>query len=465
MGSITDKPQYVAPSMIRHQFSNAMSCIYKAEVPLYSNLLSLVSDVNNSILERDLSLKQHLEETDQFSRLQYERHGAIRLGTASEMATMARFLSVMDMHPVGYYDLSLASLPVHATCFRTLDLDSLNKNPFRLFVSLLRPSLIPEALHSLVGGILSKRAIFSRRTLELIQIAEDQGGLSPAQVSEYISNGLETFKWTRTSTATTTEYQMLKSSSPLLADIVAFPTAHINHLTPRTLDIEAVQAGMKSYGLPMKESIEGPPGDRNCLILLRQTSFKAMEDEVLFLGDGGAGVEGRHCARFGEVEQRGAALTPKGRKLYDDLVGEARARGIGPEMTEAYAKIFARFPDSWDALRKENLAWLRYYIPESRPHGAPGPGADLDTLIAGGWVKYEPITYEDFLPLSAAGIFQSNLGREREGLKSYEPGDDSGDHGRGELVNAIGLDIHDEMVVYRDLQEKSIKECLYNFRP
>lgn len=437
-----------------------MSCIYKAEVPLYSNLLSLVSDVNNSILERDPCLRQHFEETDQLSRLQFERHGAIRLGTASEMATMARFLSVMDMQPVGYYDLSLASLPVHAACFRTLDLDSLNKNPFRLFVSLLRPSLIPEALRSLVDGILSRRAIFSPRTLDLIKIAEEQGGLTPSQVSEYISNGLETFKWTRTSTATEEEYLMLKSSSPLLADIVAFPTAHINHLTPRTLDIEAVQAGMQAYGLPMKESIEGPPGNRACPILLRQTSFKAMEDEVLFLGQEGKDVAGRHCARFGEVEQRGAALTPKGRKLYDDLVGEARSKGIRPEMTAPYSKIFSRFPDSWEALRKEELVWLRYYIPEKKPENSPKPGTNLDALIADGWIKYEPVTYEDFLPLSAAGIFQSNLGKEKEGLKSYEAGDESGDHGRKDLVNAIELDILDEMALYRDLQEKSLRECL-----
>jgi uncharacterized glyoxalase superfamily metalloenzyme YdcJ len=33
---------------------------------------------------------------------------------------------------------------------------------------------------------------------------------------------------------------------------------------------------------------------------------------------------GSHSARFGEIEQRGAALTPKGRALYDRLLNAAR---------------------------------------------------------------------------------------------------------------------------------------------
>lgn len=39
-------------------------------------------------------------------------------------------------------------------------------------------------------------------------------------------------------------------------------------------------------------------------------------------------------------------------------------------------------------------------------------------LIDRGLVQAEPITYEDFLPVSAAGIFQSNLGGEEQ--KQYQ---------------------------------------------
>ena len=41
------------------------------------------------------------------------------------------------------------------------------------------------------------------------------------------------------------------------------------------------------------------------------------------------------------------------------------------------------------------------------------PGDDPQPLIERGWVVAQPITYEDFLPVSAAGIFQSNLGNEK----------------------------------------------------
>ncbi len=40
---------------------------------------------------------------------------------------------------------------------------------------------------------------------------------------------------------------------------------------------------------------------------------------MLFAGQ----KQGTHTARFGEIEQRGVALTPKGRQLYDDLLRNA----------------------------------------------------------------------------------------------------------------------------------------------
>jgi hypothetical protein len=48
---------------------------------------------------------------------------------------------------------------------------------------------------------------------------------------------------------------------------------------------------------------------RRCPILLRQTSFKAISERIRFKHTGS--VSG-HRARFGEIESRGVALTPKG---------------------------------------------------------------------------------------------------------------------------------------------------------
>lgn len=55
------------------------------------------------------------------------------LGTARELATMRRLFAVMGMAPVGYYDLSVAGVPVHSTAFRPVDEAALSRNPFRVF--------------------------------------------------------------------------------------------------------------------------------------------------------------------------------------------------------------------------------------------------------------------------------------------------------------------------------------------
>lgn len=123
---------------IRALFSDAMSAMYRQEVPLYGELVDLVADVN-ARYARDEGAGP-----DASARIAVERHGAIRLGTAQELSTMRRVLAVMGMRPVGYYDLSQAGIPVHATAFRPADAAALEANPFRLFTSLLRPELIED---------------------------------------------------------------------------------------------------------------------------------------------------------------------------------------------------------------------------------------------------------------------------------------------------------------------------------
>ncbi|KAK9770961.1 putative 2-oxoadipate dioxygenase/decarboxylase [Seiridium cardinale] len=460
----------LSPTDIRHKFSIEMSHVYRTEVPLYADLISLVTSVNDDFLASRPVLHENMERTKQLERLHYERHGAIRLGTPEEMGTMTRFLAIMGMQPVGYYDLTQppARLPIHATCFRCLDLDSLSVNPFRLFVSLLCPESISESLRMRAFGILSRRQIFSHRCLELISVAERENGLTPDQANEFIREGLETFKWRGTATVSLSEYQDLQKESPLLADIVAFPGPHINHLTPRTLDIDEVQLRMEEQGIPVKEVIEGPPA-RKCPILLRQTSFKALKEGVYFPVDigcnvlGSAMVPGSHTARFGEIEQRGVALTEKGRALYDHLVNEAWKRGVTPQDPEAYADLFKPFPDTWQELRDCGLAWFRYHVSANGSDpGDAGQATSLEDLIRQGKVSYEPLTYEDFLPLSAAGIFRSNLHassteRQKVGAVRKE------ETGKQALQAALGVSITDEIQTYQKLQRESIDACMKHF--
>ena len=68
--------------------------------------------------------------------------------------------------------------------------------------------------------------------------------------------------------------------------------------------------------------------------------------------------------------------------------------------------LFKTFPDNETDLRREGLAYFRYRITGAQTR----VGDDIEAGIAGGAVSAEPITYEDFLPISAAGIFRSNLG-------------------------------------------------------
>ena len=103
---------YVSSDEIRDQFSSAMSAMYQQEVPQYGTLLSLVEAVNREVLAANPELNGALQESDELARINVERHGAIRVGSADELAMLRRMFAVMGMEPVGYYDLAAAGVPV-----------------------------------------------------------------------------------------------------------------------------------------------------------------------------------------------------------------------------------------------------------------------------------------------------------------------------------------------------------------
>ncbi|MCA1337825.1 VOC family protein [Pseudooceanicola marinus] len=446
---------------IRTLFSQAMSEMYRQEVPQYGTLIELVRDVNEEVMAADPALKARLEAADELSRLDVERHGAIRLGTAEELFNIRRMFATMGMAPVGYYDLSVAGLPVHSTAFRPTTTEALSRNPFRVFTSLIRLELLEDrALAAEAEEILSRRAIVTPRCLELIAEGEAQGGLTRAQAEEFVAEALETFRWHSDATVTAGTYARLAAEHRLIADVVCFRGPHINHLTPRTLDIDAVQARMPERGIAPKAVIEGPPR-RAVDILLRQTSFKALEEPILFPGEGGSnGEEGTHTARFGEIEQRGVALTPLGRDLYDRCLAEARSRaavgatGEGAEdYMDALAAAFIEFPDDADRLRREGLAFFRYRVAGPLPEGVEPVAEAVEDLLAAGALVADPQTYEDFLPVSAAGIFQSNLGTDAQSNFDETANQDV-------FEAALGCAVTSETALYRDVEETSLTEAL-----
>ena len=450
---------FVDPSAIRAQFSSAMSAMYRAEVPLYGDLLDLVAQTNAGVLAGSEALRQQLEWTGEIERLSMERHGAIRVGTAEELSTIRRLFAVMGMQPVGYYDLGSAGVPVHSTAFRAVHEAELQVSPFRVFTSLLRLELIEdEELRALAAAILAKRDIFTPQARALIAQCEAEGGLNAADAEAFVSEALETFRWHTEATVTAAEYDLLHGQHRLIADVVAFKGPHINHLTPRTLDIDAVQVAMPGRGITPKAVVEGPPR-RQCPILLRQTSFKALQEPVAFVGQ--AGAAGSHTARFGEIEQRGAALTPAGRALYDRLLNQAR-EDLGESPSEANAQRYAdlleqrfeAFPDSYPALRREGLAYFRYFVTDAGKaarHDEARPRS-LEALIETAQVHFEPLVYEDFLPVSAAGIFQSNLGDDAQ-VRYAATANQQAFHA------ALGASVYDELALYAETQRRSLAEC------
>lgn len=433
---------------IRAAFFAAMSQMYRTEVPLYGDLLDIVDTVNRRELAAQPDLEADLQRRGELHRLSQERHGAIRVGTAAELSMMRRMFAVMGMHPVGYYDLSVAGVPVHSTAFRPLDLEGLNRNPFRIFTSLLRLELIDDpALRAEATRLLSQRRIFSDRAIALVDQFERDGGLDEQAAAAFVAALLETFRWHSVTVVDSKTYEKLHDVHRLVADVACFRGPHINHLTPRTLDIDAAQEEMQARGISAKDVIEGPPR-RAVPILLRQTSFKALQEEVRF-NDSESGVLGTHTARFGEVEQRGLALTPKGRDLYEALLGEARGEegSQSPDYEQRLRTAFERFPDDLDSLRREGLGYFTYRLVH-RP-SRPVDTSSLERLVTTGIVEASPVIYEDFLPVSAAGIFQSNLGGTEQ--RTYSPSE-----ARAGFEQALGAEVADPFSLYAEIQATSV---------
>jgi uncharacterized glyoxalase superfamily metalloenzyme YdcJ len=197
------------------------------------------------------------------------------------------------------------------------------------------------------------------------------------------------------------------------ADIAALVHGLITTFRGETFQLHKLNhAGYKDY-------TEGPSQDTP--ILLRQDAYKALTEPVVFTEDDGSTVAATHTARFGEIEERFYACTAKGREMYDQCLAQAdAARESDPKLPlrdvaayEAlYAAPFAKFPKTLPELIAAGLVFARF-APTTAGIAAAKAGAvtstDMAELIRQGYVQYEGLRYEDFLPVSAAGIFASNL--------------------------------------------------------
>ncbi|WP_309222223.1 VOC family protein [Aeromicrobium sp. S22] len=400
---MSDAQDRVTPTALRARFARSLSELYGSEVPAYTTLVEVSEQVNADVM----ASRDDAERLGSIERVTAERHGAIRLGTAEEMAQVARIFGACGMYPVGFYDLREASppIPVVSTAFRPLDRAELAANPFRVFTSLLVVDdrrFFDDDLEAELRTFLAERTLFPDELLQLADRAETEAGLSPTDADRFIELATAAFELSP-EPVDRAWYARLEAVSSVAADIGGVASTHINHLTPRVLDIDALYARMTDRGIEMIDRIQGPPRTDKPDVLLRQTSFRALAEPRTFRDADGSLSTGELRVRFGEVEARGVALTPKGRDLYD-------SQGIDA------------FPATDEELDARDLA---YFVRD--PSGA-----------------LAPIVYEDFLPKSAAGIFASNLTSDG----SVDATREGAARDAGWLQAVLGRELHDPYALY-----------------
>ncbi|MCA5894921.1 VOC family protein [Isoptericola sp. NEAU-Y5] len=413
---------FYEPWQLRAAFARSLSDMYGREVPAYTTLLEVSHEVNADVVRARGADAERLGSID---RVTAERHGAIRVGTPAEISQVARIFGAMGMHPVGFYDLrdaSSSSVPVISTAFRPVDRDELARNPFRVFTSMLVPSdrrFFSADLQARLERFLGARTLFGPELLALADRAEADGGLAAADAETFLRLATAAFELGR-EPVDQAWYRELEAVSAVAADIGGVPTTHINHLTPRVLDIDDLYARMEARGITMIDAIQGPPLWEGPDVLLRQTSFRALAEPRTFRTPDGEVVQDSLRVRFGEVEARGIALTRPGRARYDAAI----TQGATPEVWRE------SFPDTEAGLVEQGLAYFTYEV------------SDAGAGLAG--ITREPVVYEDFLPRSAAGIFQSNL--TEEGTKDASQSGE--DRDADWLSGAVGRDLHDPFDLY-----------------
>ena len=450
---------------LRAEFARGLSVMYGEEVPAYNTLVEVSTEVNEDFLKRKGAEAERL---GSISRVTAERHGAIRVGSPKEMAQVGRVFAAFGMHPVGFYDLrdaSNSSVPVVSTAFRPVESGELARNPFRVFTSMLaaedRRFFSPE-LQEQLREFINARKLFPEELLDLADKAAANAGVDESDAARLLNLATAAFKLSD-DPVDHAWYKKLEAVSAVASDIGGVTSTHINHLTPRVLDIDDLYARMEARGITMIDEIQGPPHWDGPDILLRQTSFRALSEDRFFRFEDGTVGAGELRVRFGEVEQRGIALTPAGRDLYDRMVAETDRRlavgeGNGIRVDVARGVWEENLPRTEKELALKRLAYFTYAVDNDAVNShyggsLQGRTISLNELIENGVAVPEPIVYEDFLPRSAAGIFQSNL--TDEGTR--DDAQSGTDFDIAAMSRIIGRTVADPNELYQHQQDESVR--------
>lgn len=445
---------------LRAAFAQRLSEMYGREVPAYTTLVDVSRQVNEDVLR---ARGADAERLGSIGRVTAERHGAIRVGTPRELREVARVFGALGMHPVGFYDLreaAASAVPVVSTAFRPVDGPELARNPFRVFTSMLTvadPRFFGPDLRARLETFLAGRELFPPELLTLADRAAAARELPADDAERFLTLAVRVFELSR-EPVDRAWYRTLERVSAVAADIGGVRGTHINHLTPRVLDIDELYRRMTDRGVEMIDTIQGPPAWKGPDVLLRQTSFRALAESRPMRTADGSVVSGSLRVRFGEVEARGIALTRAGRAHYDDLLGrvdEQASRNPAAARGDLARALWERdMPGSEEELAARGLAYFTYRLADGRPRDGAAPPPGVAELVRQGWVRAEPVVYEDFLPRSAAGIFQSNLTGEGTRDNSRQGTSYDADW----LSGALGREVLDPFALYEQQQNGSLAQ-------
>ena len=222
-----------------------------------------------------------------------------------------------------------------------------------------------------VETFLARRQLFDPALLARARLIAAEGACDADEAEAFVAAAVSAFALSR-EPIDKAWYDELSPVSAVAADIAGVSTTHINHLTPRVLDIDELYRRMTERGITMIDAIQGPPRTDGPAVLLRQTSFRALAEPRRFAAGDGALATARLRVRFGEVEARGVALTPRGRARYD----AAMAASGEADPAQVWGQYF---PATDEEMAAEGLAYYR--------------GGDPS----------KPVVYEDFLPARRPG--------------------------------------------------------------
>ncbi|WP_316745520.1 VOC family protein [Streptomyces sp. MK7] len=445
---------------LRAAFAARLSDMYGREVPAYTTLVDVSREVNEDVLR---TRGADAERLGSISRVTAERHGAIRVGTPQELRQVARVFGALGMHPVGFYDLreaAASAVPVVSTAFRPIDTEELARNPFRVFTSMLTtadPRFFDADLRARLEAFLAGRELFPPELLTLADRAEAEKQLPQEDAERFLQLAVQAFELSA-EPVDKAWYETLERISAVAADIGGVRSTHINHLTPRVLDIDELYRRMTERGIEMIDTIQGPPAWQGPDVLLRQTSFRALAEPRALRTPDGTVISGALRVRFGEVEARGIALTREGRTLYDRLlalVDQQAAAHPEADRSELARTVWEQhMPRTEQELLAQGQAYFTHQVAPDRPRDGSRPPAGVVDLVKQGWVRAEPIVYEDFLPRSAAGIFQSNLSGEGSRNNDHE----GTAYDAEWLSGAIGREVLDPFALYEQQQNRSLAQ-------